>query len=403
MLPVTITPNAINILLDGRMRTVNKDHLNFENVKACLMALNGPNIGNSHASTLDRLRDFLDIPSFVARVTEGRVKISDNAVMFDGEEVKNIIAERLLQILRQGLDVRPLARFLDRLSDNPDFERHIQHEIYLFLESGNIPLTPDGCFLAFKKVGPAYESGHKLPDGALLYNRIGETISMPREEVDRNRYETCSRGLHFCSWQYLPNFGVVGANEDKVIIVKIAPEDVVAIPSDYNNSKGRAWKYVVIGEVPQDECQHLFYNKPVVDELGEYDGRDYGDESEEDGGLAYDEPTCGVCGETESECTGCDDEVVGCGADDEMDPNYDENLGPITNTLDEAIDETARFVAAEEEDDEPKIVFKRGRRKWTAEELLEKVADLGQRGFAKKYDIPRTTLQGWLATARQEE
>jgi hypothetical protein len=379
MLPVTITPNSINILFEGRMRTVNKTHINFEAVKAQLRTLNEPKVfGTEHKFAMDKLRDLLDIPSFIARVTEGRVKVGDNAVFFDGEEVKGIIAQRLLEILKNGLDVRPLARFLDRLRNNPDFEKNVQDEVYLFLESGQIPITPDGCFLAFKKVGGDYASSHPLPDGSKLYNRVGDVVAMNREEVDRDRYNTCSRGLHFCSWQYLPQFGMGG--EAKVVIVKIAPEDVVSIPNDYNNSKGRAWRYVVVDEVPEDECRHLFDGRPVVSSQGLYDGS-------EDG---YDEG---------DDC-GCD--VVGCMGD----PDYDENLGPIEEAcsdcggLDEHRDDCD---LADEEDAKPETIFKIGRRKWTGAQLIEAVADLGQRGFARKYDIPRTTLQGWLATARQEE
>jgi hypothetical protein len=375
MLPVTITPNSINVLFEGRMRTVNKTHLNFEAVKACLRTLNEPKVfGTEHKFAMDKLRDLLDIPSFIARVTEGRVKVGDNAVFFDGEEVKGIIAQRLLEILKAGLDVRPLARFLDRLRNNPDFEKNVQDEVYLFLESGQIPITPDGCFLAFKKVAADYASSHPLPDGSKLYNRVGDVVAMAREEVDRDRHNTCSRGLHFCSWQYLPQFGMGG--EAKVVIVKIAPEDVVSIPSDYNNSKGRAWRYVVVDEVPEDECRHLFDGRPVVSSQGLYDGSDDDHHNYDDPELAqemYDE-------------TG-DDEQCECACEHDPDVDY-------TADLDEVEDE---------EDAKPEHIFKIGRRKWTAAQLIEAVADLGQRGFARKYDIPRTTLQGWLATARQEE
>lgn len=36
------------------------------------------------------------------------------------------------------------------------------------------------------------------------------------------------------------------------MILKINPADVVAIPSDYNNTKGRTWKYEVVGEYLED-------------------------------------------------------------------------------------------------------------------------------------------------------
>ena len=67
---------------------------------------------------------------------------------------------------------------------------------------------------------------------------------MERNEVDDNRDRTCSTGLHFCSQDYLDHFG-----GQRIMIVKINPADVVSIPSDYNDSKGRATGYEVVGEL----------------------------------------------------------------------------------------------------------------------------------------------------------
>jgi hypothetical protein len=43
---------------------------------------------------------------------------------------------------------------------------------------------------------------------------------------------------------YLGHFG-----GERTVIVKINPADVVSIPSDYNDAKGRACRYEVIGEL----------------------------------------------------------------------------------------------------------------------------------------------------------
>jgi hypothetical protein len=67
---------------------------------------------------------------------------------------------------------------------------------------------------------------------------------MERFDVDDNKDNTCSTGLHFCSQSYLSCFG-----GERTVIVKINPADVVSIPSDYNDAKGRACRYEVIGEL----------------------------------------------------------------------------------------------------------------------------------------------------------
>jgi acyl carrier protein len=80
-------------------------------------------------------------------------------------------------------------------------------------------------------------------------NQIGDAPAMPRAMVDADRNRTCSQGLHFCSKSYLTSFGSSRRDSDRCMLVKINPADVVAIPADYNNAKGRAWTYEVVGEV----------------------------------------------------------------------------------------------------------------------------------------------------------
>jgi hypothetical protein len=67
---------------------------------------------------------------------------------------------------------------------------------------------------------------------------------MERNQVNDNKDVTCSAGLHFCSQGYLGHF-----SGERVMILKINPRDVVSIPTDYNNTKGRCARYEVVGEV----------------------------------------------------------------------------------------------------------------------------------------------------------
>jgi hypothetical protein len=81
---------------------------------------------------------------------------------------------------------------------------------------------------------------------------------MERNMVDDNRNNTCSSGLHFCSHSYLASF-----SGERTVIVKIDPADVVSIPSDYNDAKGRTCRYTVIGEVGQSPDDKVEFTKPV--------------------------------------------------------------------------------------------------------------------------------------------
>lgn len=71
--------------------------------------------------------------------------------------------------------------------------------------------------------------------------KIGEEVSMPREECDENRHNSCSKGLHFMSVKYNLRLG----SEKLVILVN--PMNVVAFPS-YDTTKGRCCAYMPIAK-----------------------------------------------------------------------------------------------------------------------------------------------------------
>jgi hypothetical protein len=133
-----------------------------------------------------------------------------------------------------------MVNFMHNLMKNPS-KRSVD-ELYGFLEKNNLPLTPDGHFLAYKKVRRDFKDIHS----GTMDNSPGTIVEMERNQVDDNKDQTCSTGLHFCGLSYLDHFG---GSDSRVVIVKIDPADVVSIPSDYNGAKGRACRYEVIGEM----------------------------------------------------------------------------------------------------------------------------------------------------------
>jgi hypothetical protein len=72
------------------------------------------------------------------------------------------------------------------------------------------------------------------------------------------------------------------------MIVKINPADVVSIPSDYNNAKGRACRYEVIGEHTSETTEA--FRTPVWRDYRDQDidTGDADDVSEEDWDVGYD-------------------------------------------------------------------------------------------------------------------
>lgn len=194
------------------------------------------------------------------RRTAGKIQVTEWGVTLDGNALHGVVIDRLMEVLRLGLDVQPWVNFVQKLYQNPSSVS--RNELYLWMEKAEMPITADGDFIAYKKVRHDYRDVHS----GRFDNSVGKVVEMSRLDVDDDRNRTCSAGLHFCSKGYLPSFG-----GSRVMTLKINPADVVSIPSDYNNTKGRTWRYEVVGEVTPDEAQARQWDVYT----DEYDDDDY--------------------------------------------------------------------------------------------------------------------------------
>lgn len=180
------------------------------------------------------------------RLHDGYLTITDS----DGHEYA--IAGLLYKRLREGGPARDnLIAFLRRCEANPRPDAIL--ELYDFLEATGLPIDSDGYFYAYKKVRSDYRD---IYSGS-FDNTPGRTVAMPREDVDPNRENTCSTGLHFAGHDYLSSYGT-GAGT-VVVLVRIDPADVVSIPTDYDHQKGRTARYTVVATM-QNRIERPWYD-----------------------------------------------------------------------------------------------------------------------------------------------
>ena len=254
----TLTDKSMSVFYDGVPYVVDATNQNFEKIRQAVFDSDG-----------ETFKNLIDLTNFVAKASNGRIKIGDDIVMMDNVEVPEYLARRIIMHHREGFPIEPLCRFAERLMSNPTAD--VREDLYKWMENGHMPLTPDGCFVAYKLVRSDFTPIHRGPYGT--DQSVGKVVEMPREECDDNRNNTCSRGLHFCSYEYLPNFGLM-SDDNVVIVLKIAPEDVVAIPTDYNLSKGRTCRFEVISTIAKEDLKKTFgdqliYGGSTVEEWDE--------------------------------------------------------------------------------------------------------------------------------------
>jgi hypothetical protein len=183
------------------------------------------------------VEQLMDITKALDAYLGNSVEVKDGSVYHRGEVVDERIARRILNFMEEDLPVEPMTRFLENLYNNPSHNSRAQ--LYQFLEHKNMPITEDGCFLAYKSVDENYMDHHT----GKFSNRVGQILTIARRSVDDNPENGCSYGFHAGSLEYASNFG---GGERRVVIVKINPEDVVSVPNDCEFQKLRTAKYEVV-------------------------------------------------------------------------------------------------------------------------------------------------------------
>lgn len=237
---IIISNNIITLNFDGETHAL---YLDAPGTEAVMQAL--------------KEKRWADIPDLVSKAkaikkyTEGLFTIDGSVLKIDGREIPVSLATKILEFKDQGLPYEGLVNFARNLLKNQSF-RAI-HQLFTFLDRNSHPITEDGCFIAYKWVNSDFFDTYT---GKTFLNVPGAEIEMPRNEVNEDPNQTCSTGIHVANWDYAINHYGRG-RDGKMIEVRVNPADVVAVPVDYNNSKMRVCKYVVIGEVKSERTSLL--------------------------------------------------------------------------------------------------------------------------------------------------
>ena len=250
MVPHIVSGNTVTAFIGGDLKTIDDSHPNFEEIKSGLRS--GEDVGH-----------LFDIAAAIRGqllYEDDLIKVGFDGLTYNDQPLHNYLTQRIVDMARRKMPIAPWVAFLKRLQHNPD--PRIRNDLYAWMEHAQMPITPDGYFLAYKKVNDDYTSIHDNT----TRNDIGSSPYLPREQCDPDKFRTCSRGLHFCSYHYL---GSYAGDRGRVVVVKINPADVVAFPAD-DTAKGRATRYTVVDEVPKEHVEWAF-PQPVYETYYEDD------------------------------------------------------------------------------------------------------------------------------------
>lgn len=239
--PYSITEKSVSAVIGFVPRVIPQSHPNFEEIREKLLC------GVTEAELLP----LLDIPAAIESFSEGDIVVNGGKLFYKGYPVSNSLATLIIQLMKEGKDkaALPFKKFLTKAFENPDPRAAL--DLYDWVVHSKLPITPDGNILAWKAVRNDYKSIHS----GTFDHRVGKVVEQDRTKCDANPDRTCSTGLHFCAADYLKSYAGGG---HRIVVVEISPTDVVAFPRDYGWSKGRACRYTVVGEVPQDQVKDFY-------------------------------------------------------------------------------------------------------------------------------------------------
>lgn len=252
---VRTNDGAICIFANNRqLPPVGRDHPNYQAIKEALIA-----------DDVDKLVTLTDIPKAVTSFAKGKVEIKDGVLFYSGQPLHNGLTDRIISLMNEQFPFEPMLRFLENIMQNMSFRA--RNELYDFLAHHHLPITDDGCFLAYKHVRDNFFDIYSEK----FDNSVGKVVEVDRGSVDDNREVGCSEGLHVGAIEYVKTYGGAGCdNGGKYIICKVNPRDVVSVPHDCNCTKLRCCRYEVMGLYEGDLQGPLYTSTAVRAEPSSY-------------------------------------------------------------------------------------------------------------------------------------
>ena len=238
-IPYVIKTNgSVTLYLKNECLTVATDHPNYNKIIEAIKA-----------GEFDKIDTLVNVSKAVTQYAKGQITVLNGEVFYGTFALHNTLTNRMLAMMNEGFKFDHMVKFLENLMQNTS--NRAVNETYTFLENYGLPITDDGCFLAYKAVRNDYKDIYS----GKLDNRVGCAPSMPRNMVDEVYERDCSTGLHVGALDYVVQYGhfVKGAEiiegGNRLLVVKVNPKDVVSVPKYDNHPKMRVSQYLVVSEI----------------------------------------------------------------------------------------------------------------------------------------------------------
>lgn len=133
----------VTAVVAGEVYTFGKSHPRYERL-----------IQHLKINNVEHFEATYDVVSQINEYCDGYVSAKNGKMQWDGITMPDMFTSTIMDMIQQGYPFEPMLNFLDNMSQNPS--DHAIVELFDFMENKNMPITPDGHFLAYKAVKSDY-------------------------------------------------------------------------------------------------------------------------------------------------------------------------------------------------------------------------------------------------------
>ena len=259
--------SLVVVLSNGKSYTTDSTHSNWLQLTQALVN-DDPEAFVEAFDVTKALEAYVTEPDHI-NAESGFVTVVNGQIFYLGEELRSNLVDRIYEMMSNGYEFRHMLMFLDSLYNNSS--KNALDWLFPFLENVCLPITPDGCFLAYKTVkvyegdGFTDQYGNIVQKGdfvdkytGTVRNNPGDSPWMARNKVADDPNIHCSHGYHVGALGYAGPGGWYNNDSDVVIIVKVDPRDAVSVPNDHSCQKLRVCKYTVVAEYKSDLVRPVY-------------------------------------------------------------------------------------------------------------------------------------------------
>ena len=218
-----LTKGSVSLTYGSVSKTVAKDDPRFDKI-----------VNAIRAGKLDQIPGIVDPHAAFAKAAG--IDMEEGLMTVKGMAMPPELNSRILAYKNEKIPFNSLLKFWAKLQENPSF--HTREFLFKFLENKGHSICEDGDFIGYRGVREDFKDSHS----GTFDNRPGQVCQMPRELVNDDHMVSCSHGLHVGGYEMAKGFG------PKMVIVKVNPKDVVAVPDAYAGNKLRVCRFEVLSE-----------------------------------------------------------------------------------------------------------------------------------------------------------